>query len=180
MRHRLGAVVVLLALSVLMPRFASAQQQQQQQTPPASPAPPAPAPVLQQQKTDSAEKASRARSQGFKLGQNYPNPFNPETKIPFTLGDESCTDTGRKYRVSLRIYNLLAQQVAIPVLLNAGGNNVDGSRVELQNVELPCGKYVAYWDGKYAGSGREVASGVYLYRMEVDGKADVRKAIVLK
>ena len=181
MRHRLGAVAVLLALSALMPRTASAQQQQQQQqSPPPSSPPPAATPVLQQQKSDSAAKSNRERSQGFKLGQNYPNPFNPETKIPFTLGDEPCTDAGRKYRVTLRIYNLLAQQVAIPVLLNAGGNNVDGSRVELRNVELTCGKYIAWWDGKYAGTGREVASGVYLYRMEVDGKADVKKAIVLK
>lgn len=175
MRHRLGAVVVLLALSALMPRTVLAQQSQppRQQTSP-------PLPQVQQQKPDSSPRARQQRTQGFSLGQNYPNPFNPETKIPFTLGDEPCSDPGRKYRVSLRIYNLLAQQVAIPVLLNAGGNNVDGSRVELQNLELTCGKYVAWWDGKYAGSGREVASGVYLYRMEVDGKAEVRKAIVLK
>ena len=176
MRHRLGAVVVLLALTALMPRDVSAQQSQ----PPQQQRTPTPLPQVQQQKPDSSARARRERSQGFSLGQNYPNPFNPETKIPFTLGDEACTDPGRKYRVSLRIFNLLAQQVAVPVLLNAGGNSVDGSRVELQNVELPCGKYVAYWDGKYAGTGREVASGVYLYRMEVDGKADVRKAIVLK
>lgn len=171
MTHRVGAGIVLLALLAFMPRTASAQQSQ----------PPTPLqPHLQQQKPDTSAQARRERSQGFSLGQNYPNPFNPETKIPFRLGDEPCTDAGRKYRVSLRIYNLLAQQVAVPVLLNAGGNVVDGSRVELQNVELSCGQYVAYWDGKYMGTGREVASGVYLYRMEVNGKADVKKAIVLK
>src|SRR3712207_2434403 len=99
MRHRLGAVAVLLALSALMPRLASGQQS-------SPPPPPVPRPSQQptQQKPDSTPQARRERSLGFQLGQNYPNPFNPETKIPFRLGDESCTDTGRKYRVTLRIY----------------------------------------------------------------------------
>jgi len=32
----------------------------------------------------------------------------------------------------------------------------------------------------YLASSREVASGVYLYRLEVDGKMIVRKMIVMK
>jgi hypothetical protein len=39
---------------------------------------------------------------------------------------------------------------------------------------------MAYWDGKYSQSGDDVASGIYLYRLEVDGKVLVKKMIVRK
>ena len=110
------------------------------------------------------------------LGQNYPNPFNPTTTIPFGVGDEHCSDRSRVYKVTLRIYNVLAQLVAIPIMQGTSGNA--GQRVE--GVALTCGQYTAYWDGNYMQSGREVASGVYLYRLEVDGKIWVRKMIVMK
>jgi hypothetical protein len=45
---------------------------------------------------------------------------------------------------------------------------------------LKCGAYTAYWDGHYLDSSREVASGVYLYRIEVDGEVKVKKMIVSK
>jgi hypothetical protein len=111
------------------------------------------------------------------LGQNYPNPFNPTTTIPFAIGDApSCTDHSRLYRVTLRIYNVLAQLVAVPVM--QGTTNSAGQ--PLENVQLSCGQYTAYWNGMYLASSREVASGVYLYRLEVDGKMIVRKMIVMK
>jgi hypothetical protein len=50
----------------------------------------------------------------------------------------------------------------------------------LENVLLACGQYTAYWDGKYRNTGREVASGIYLYRLEVNGKPLFRKMIVTK
>src|SRR5437879_13479971 len=48
------------------------------------------------------------------LKQNYPNPFNPATTIPFTLGGELFAN-GHEPRVSLRIYNVLAQLTAVPL-----------------------------------------------------------------
>jgi hypothetical protein len=45
---------------------------------------------------------------------------------------------------------------------------------------LTCGQYTAYWDGKDAKTQQEVASGVYLYRLEVDGKPLVKKMLVSK
>ena len=54
-----------------------------------------------------------------KLERNYPNPFNPETTIPFTLSEELWAE-GRRPVVSLRIYNVLAQLVAVPVLQGTG------------------------------------------------------------
>lgn len=146
MMLRWAALSVVLALSALMPRSSEAQTAQ----------PP-------------------ARRSGS-LGQNYPNPFNPETTIPFAVGDSACTDPTRQYRVTIRIYNLLAQVVAVPVLR---GSNSSGEAVE--NLTLGCGEYRAFWDGKYLNSSREAASGVYLYRLDVDGRVEgVRKFLVTK
>ena len=151
-----AALTTVLVLSALMPRAAAAQQ--------GSP---------------TTQQPPRDRNSGFGLGQNYPNPFNPETRIPFTVGDPpTCTDPNRQYRVTLRVYNLLAQVVAVPVLQGGTGEVAGGQ--PLENVLLTCKQYTAYWNGKYQYSEREVASGIYLYRLEVDGRAVVKKMIVMK
>ena len=148
MKLRWAALMTVLTLSVVAPRHASGQG------------------------TASAGDRNTAV-----LGQNYPNPFNPTTTIPFLVGDPpACTDQGRVHRVTLRIYNVLAQLVAIPILQGTSGN----AGQPLENVQLSCGQYTAYWDGMYLRTNREVASGVYLYRLEVDGKPWVRKMIVMK
>ncbi len=109
------------------------------------------------------------------LRQNYPNPFNPATTIPFVL-DGQLFANGHRPKVSLRIYNVLAQLVAIPIL--------QGSGDKLDNVELTCTggscAFTAYWDGKVLNSDREAASGVYLYQLVVDGVRYTRKMIVMK
>ena len=124
-------------------------------------------------------QSGKARGAGLELGQNYPNPFNPETRIPFSIGDGAgCTDPSRLYRVSLRVYNVLAQPVAVPVLQGGTGNVAGGEPID--RLLLTCNQYTAYWDGKDAKTQQEVASGVYLYRLEVDGKAVVKKMLVSK
>jgi hypothetical protein len=116
---------------------------------------------------------------GLPLDQNYPNPVTQDTRIRFLVGDApGCTDSGRQHRVSLRIYNLLAQQVAVPVLQGGVGNVAGGE--PLESLLLTCGAYEAYWDGKNSQSGDQIASGIYLYRLEVDGKSFVKKMIVRK
>ena len=115
----------------------------------------------------------RERKQTGVLGQNYPNPFNPDTHIPF--GVVGCEGAVAQRVVSVRIYNVLAQVVAVPHL--EGPLGLDRP---LQNLVLPCGDYSAFWDGKDQHSGREVASGVYLIQLVVDGKAYPRKAFVAK
>ena len=70
----------------------------------------------------------------FALQQNYPNPFNPNTTIAFSLPSISF--------VTLKVYNLLGQEVAV-----------------LVNEQLPAGTYAKTFraDG--------LASGMYLYKL---------------
>jgi hypothetical protein len=108
------------------------------------------------------------------LRQNYPNPFNPETTIPFKL-PESLFSSGKRPVVSLRVYNVLAQLVAVPIL--------QGSGEPLDNLQLDwngTGEYSAYWDGKVLNSDREAASGVYVYQLVVNGERHTGKMTIVK
>jgi len=108
------------------------------------------------------------------LRQNYPNPFNPETTIPFKL-PESFFSGGKRPVVSLRVYNVLAQLVAVPIL--------QGSGEPLDNLQLDwngTGEYSAYWDGKVLNSDREAASGVYVYQLVVNGERHTGKMTIVK
>ena len=110
------------------------------------------------------------------LKQNYPNLFNPATTIPFTLNGDLFAN-GHRPKVSLKIYNVLAQLVAVPILQGTGEN--------LDNLELTCGTtgpcaFTAYWDGKVLKTDREAASGVYIYQLVVDGRRFTKKMIVMK
>ena len=85
----------------------------------------------------------------FALYQNLPNPFNPTTMIPFDLSYTS--------RVTLTIYDLLGRRV----------------RLLFDNEELLAGRQDVTWDAR-DDRGRDVASGVYLYRITVVGGAGRR------
>ncbi|MDI6781575.1 MAG: carboxypeptidase regulatory-like domain-containing protein [bacterium] len=93
------------------------------------------------------------------LMQNYPNPFNPECWIPYELSEQT--------HVVIRIYNISGQLIRV---LDKGVKNA--------------GKYIsqdkaAYWDG-YNDDGQEVASGVYIYQMQVGDKVMTQRAVVCK
>jgi hypothetical protein len=88
------------------------------------------------------------------LAQNYPNPFNPVTTIEYYLPLRS--------RVSLNIYNLLGQEIA---------RLVDGV--------MPAGQNVAIWNGRDS-KGDNAASGVYFYRLTVNGFMETRKMVLMK
>ncbi|TSA23739.1 T9SS C-terminal target domain-containing protein, partial [bacterium] len=70
----------------------------------------------------------------FEVYQNYPNPFNPSTAISYQLTANST--------MSLKIYNLLGQEVA---------SLVDGDRLAGYHQEM--------WDAT------RCASGVYIYQI---------------
>jgi hypothetical protein len=153
MKHLWRALFVVLALSAFMPSRSAAQG--------AYPPP------------------GGRQGAGLTLYQNFPNPVIQDTRIKFVVADaQGCADSGRQHRVSLRIYNLLAQLVAVPVLQGGAGNAAGGETLE--NLLLTCNEYTAYWDGKYSQTGEAVSSGIYLYRLEVDGKVLVKKMIVRK
>jgi len=87
------------------------------------------------------------------LHQNVPNPFNPTTSIRFELaaaGGAGMQVVDVAGRV-LRSYALGT--------LGAGGHELT-------------------WDGR-DDLGRAVSSGVYFYRLSVDGQAPVTKRMVL-
>ncbi len=129
--------------------------------------------------TVSGAQDTRKKAGGATLGQNYPNPFNPETRFNFSVGDApTCPEPAKQHRVTIKIYNVLAQLVAIPVLQGGSGGVAGGQ--PLENVLLSCGEYVAYWDGKVRNTGREAASGVYLYRLEDNGVTLTQKMVSVK
>ncbi|HUV31438.1 MAG TPA: right-handed parallel beta-helix repeat-containing protein [Acidobacteriota bacterium] len=90
----------------------------------------------------------------MELHQNYPNPFNPATSIEFYLPDDG--------QVTLTVYNTVGQRVAV-----------------LLDGHTAAGFTEVVWDGT-DGSGHEVASGVYLYRLETRDKTETRRMLLLK
>jgi hypothetical protein len=151
MKPRWAALSAVLVLSALVPRSGMAQA-----------------------RVDSSLAARKPASSV--LGQSSPRSFQSEARIPFVVGDPpNCTDQGKKYRVTMKIFNLLAQLVAVPVL-KGGDDKEKGER--LDNLDLSCRPYTAYWDGSDLTNKRKVGSGVYLYKLEVDGKTVVKKIVV--
>ncbi|HYQ86912.1 MAG TPA: T9SS type A sorting domain-containing protein [Bacteroidota bacterium] len=97
----------------------------------------------------------------YRLEQNYPNPFNPVTAIRFEIAGKSV--------VSLRIYNLIGQQVA---------SLVDGV--------MDAGNYRTQWNAQ-DNNGGTVGSGIYFAKLvasPLNGNgqvfSQVRKMILLK
>ena len=111
------------------------------------------------------------------LKQNFPNPFNPATTIPFTLNGDLFAN-GHRPKVSLKIYNVLAQLVAVPILQGTG-EALSDLEVNCTTIGGGC-SYNAYWDGKVLNTGRDAASGVYIYQLVVDGRRFTKKMIIMK
>ncbi|MGE5498847.1 MAG: FlgD immunoglobulin-like domain containing protein, partial [Syntrophothermus sp.] len=90
----------------------------------------------------------------FKLLQNSPNPFNPVTAIKFQLPVVS--------RVNIIVYNILGREVAT-----------------LINEERSPGSHIVYWNGR-DNQGAQVASGIYLYRIQAGSYSETRKMNLMK
>lgn len=86
----------------------------------------------------------------FTLEQNYPNPFNPTTLIRYQLAQDSHT--------RLTVFDVLGRQVAVLV---------DGFR--------PAGTHSVQFNAK-----QDLASGMYLYRIEADEYLSTRKMMLVK
>ena len=90
----------------------------------------------------------------FSLRQNYPNPFNPSTEIELEIR--------RNGWVNLEIYNILGQKVR-----------------QLLTDHLEKGHHRITWDGK-DDRGKDLANGVYFYRLQAGDFTDTKKMILLK
>ena len=90
----------------------------------------------------------------FHLAQNYPNPFNHATHIGFTIQQPSA--------VSLQVFNTHGQLVA---------TLVEGM--------WSAGTYQTAWDGRDA-HGQAVSSGVYIVRLDAEGRQATRKMLLIQ
>ncbi len=97
--------------------------------------------------------------------------------IPFTVGPSDCGGRTQVYAVTMRIYNVLAQVVGVPTLAltDASGAVTGAAGRPLTRLMLPCGRYVAYWNGKHVATGLRLPPGVYLYDLVIDGQRITRK-----
>ena len=85
---------------------------------------------------------------------NYPNPFNPTTTISYDIASES--------NVRIDIYNIRGQKVK---------TLVDEHHI--------AGRYKADWHGN-DDNNRNVASGVYFYRMSTSDYSSTKRMLLLK
>jgi hypothetical protein len=90
----------------------------------------------------------------FDLLQNYPNPFNPVTFIRYILSMAG--------NVHLTIYNQLGQEVR-----------------SLVNERQAANSYQIEWDGR-DNAGKQVVSGIYMYRLQIDAFSQGRKMVLLR
>ena len=106
------------------------------------------------------DSASYGASDSASLEPNYPNPFNATTALVYNLPNIGAQPAP----VRLTVYNTLGEKVK-----------------SLVDDKQQPGRHTAYWDGT-SDTGQPVASGVYLYRLEVSGIEFVKsgKMVALK
>ncbi len=100
------------------------------------------------------ERSASTLPTSYSLEQNVPNPFNPETQIDFAIPKSG--------HVHIDIYNTLGQKVKT-----------------LVDEPLSVGSKRVSWDGT-DDRGKQVASGVYFYRMSVNDFSATKKMLLLK
>ena len=100
------------------------------------------------------EEAQGQTPADFALLANFPNPFNAETVISYNLAEEAW--------VKLEIINALGQPIR---------TLVDGSQ--------RAGYASVHWDGR-DDAGRDLASGMYLSRLKISDRVEMRKLLLLR
>lgn len=100
----------------------------------------------------SAADASRPLS--FSMAPNYPNPFNAHTAL-----ECHCPDSGH---LEVAVYNLYGQMVR-----------------QLVSGHVQAGTHRFKWDGR-SEYGQDVASGVYIIRMRMQGQQQSQKVMLLR
>lgn len=112
--------------------------------------------VSQESPTDvAALDAGAGAPARFALEQNVPNPAAPVTRVPFRLAEASP--------VHLGVYDAAGRLVA---------RLVDGAT-------LAAGPHAIVWDGRN-DAGRDVAAGVYAYRLVAGRLTETRKLLLVR
>lgn len=99
----------------------------------------------------SDDEAQKKSSFGL---NNYPNPFNPSTNIQYSI---PTNVKGEMLNVQLKIYDILGTEIKI-----------------LVDKQQPAGNYEVTFNAE------NLASGVYIYKLEAGGKMVSRKMILLR
>ena len=102
----------------------------------------------------AVQMSAAARPAQHRLGDSYPNPFNPAMVIPLDLATDEA-------RVHLALYDVLGRRVR-----------------QVWQGPLRAGSHRFTWDGCDEG-GKDVAAGVYVYRVEIDGQVEAKKTTKL-
>ena len=98
--------------------------------------------------------SSEVRPAQHRLGDSYPNPFNPQVVIPLDLATDAAA-------VSLMVYDVLGRRVQ-----------------QIWDGPLGAGRHRFVWDGRDE-EGKGVAAGVYIYKVEIDGRVKAKKTMKL-
>jgi hypothetical protein len=93
----------------------------------------------------------------FRLGQNHPNPFNPSTTIEYTVPGGHGT-----VPVEISIYDLRGRHIR-----------------SLIDETMEAGTYRVHWDGTTI-EGVSASSGIYLYRLTIEGVTQTRKMTLVR
>jgi len=104
--------------------------------------------------TTAVQSSATVQPAQHRLGDSYPNPFNPAVVLPLDLATDAAA-------VSLRVYDVLGRRVR-----------------RVWQGPLQAGSHRLVWDGRDE-QGEEVAAGVYLYQVEIDGQVEAKKTTKL-
>ena len=101
------------------------------------------------------EENEDSNPNNFILYSNYPNPFNSNTTISFSILNTS--------KIEISVFNIKGQKVKL-----------------LAKNSFERGDHSVIWNGK-DDTGKSVSSGIYFYKLNVDGAShQIRKCILMK
>lgn len=103
---------------------------------------------------ENGSAAQERAPASIRLDGNWPNPFSDKTAIHYVAETAG--------QIKVEIYNMAGQRVAVLVRQHQASGG---------------GEFV--WDGR-DGSGRRVASGIYLYRLSLQGEEKSARMLVLR
>ena len=114
-----------------------------------------PCPEAGQEPATAIQAPSAGTPTVHRLGPSYPNPFNPRMVIPLDLAAD-------EKRVHLALYNVLGHQVR-----------------RLWDGPLRAGSHRFVWNGRDE-QGKALAAGVYLYKVDVEGRTIAKRTIKIR